>query len=94
MVAISKSYLKNILLKNLQYSDYTNFETIFITIFVSIIMLMLSVVIFFFQALIEKTEWLIVILLIFLGFEIIFGFLIIYSKTQKNSVKKEIENLN
>ncbi len=93
MVEVSKTFLKNIISKNLEYNDYNNFETVFITIFVSVIMLLLSVIIFFFQLLIEKPEWLIVILLIFLGFEIIFGFLIIYVKTQKNSIKNEIQEL-
>ena len=91
MVEFSKPFLKSLILKNLEYNDYTNFETVFITVFVSIIMLLLSIVIFFFQTLIENPEWLIVLLLIFLGFEIIFGLLIVYTKTQKNSIKKEIQ---
>ena len=91
MVEVSKPFLKSLILKNLEYNDYTNFETVFITVFVSIIMLLLSIVVFFFQTLIKNPEWLIVILLIFLGFEIIFGLLIVYTKTQKNSIKKEIQ---
>lgn len=88
-----KQFQKDLLLKNLKYNDYTNFETVFITIFVSVIMLLISIIVFFFSILIKNPEWIIVILLIFLSFEIIFAFLIVYTQTQKNSIKKEIQEL-
>lgn len=93
MVEMSKSFLKNIVIKNLEYQDYNNYVTIFITIIASSIALLISIIIFFWKYLIENPTWFMVIIQIFIGYEIIFFILWFYCSKQKKSKKSEIENL-
>lgn len=93
MVGISKPFLKKIITKNLEYQDYNNYITIFITIIVSLFMLLISSILLKFEFLKENPIWIIIILLLFISFEIIFFILIFYLNRQKQDKKKEIDKL-
>lgn len=75
VLGISKSFLINLTVKNLEYQDYNDYITIFITIMVSLLMLFNSTLIVFWKTIIKEPIWIVVSLLIFIGFEIIFFFL-------------------
>jgi len=92
-VNISKSFLINLTVKNLEYQDYNDYITIFITIMVSLLMLFNSTMILFWKKLVSEPVWFIVFLLIFIGFEIVFFFLFFYFNKQKKEKRNEIMNL-
>lgn len=92
-LGVSKSFLIKLTVKNLEYQDYNDYITIFITIMVSLLMLFNSTLIVFWQKLIEEPTWIVVSLLVFISFEIIFFFLFFYFNNQKRDKRHEILNL-
>ncbi len=93
MVELSKPLLKDIILKNLEYQDYNNYLTIFITIITSSVALLISILLFFWSTLAKNPVWIVVIIQVFIGFEIIFFILLFYSNRQKQKRRKDIEQL-
>ena len=93
MVDMTKQFLKKAVLKNLEYQDYNNSMTIFITIIVTLFVFFFSTGILFWSELIAKPIWIIVLLIIFMGFELIFFFLLFYYNKQKKDKKSEIERM-
>lgn len=93
MVEISKLFIKNIIIKNLEYQDYNNYITIFITITVSLLIFFLSTILLFWTKLTSNMSWLIIVIWMFLSYEIIFLFLLFYFNKQKKDKKTEIEKL-
>lgn len=93
MVEVSKSFMKKVITKNLEYQDYNNLMTIFITILVSLVILLVSFIVFFWKFLSENPIWFSVIGVVFIGFELIFFFLLFYFNKQKKEKRNEIEKL-
>ena len=67
--------------------------TIFITIMTSLLITFISILVFFWTKLSENPIWILISVLIFLGFELVFFFLLFYFSKQKKDKKLEIENL-